>query len=458
MSALQPQTKNSFDLSKLENIIEKTLDKARQKGATAAEAGVSAGSGLSVNVRLGEVETIEHQRERGLGITVYFGQCKGSSSTSDFNDQAIDDAVTAACDIARYTSEDEYSGLASPELMPKQIKDLDLSHHWDIEPDAAIEIAKTCEAAALAYDKKINNSEGASLSTYQNFSALGNSHGFIGSYPTTRHSLGCSVLAQSGEDMQRDYWYTVARNANALQDAEIVGKISAERTIKRLNARTLSPRQTPVLFVPELARGLFGSFISAIKGHSLYREASFLLNKLDQPIFPAFIDIEEQPHLKCALASAPYDADGVETWTQDIVVGGILKSYILDQYAAKKMGLNTTGNAGGIHNLIVKHADLGLDDLIKQMDTGLLVTETMGHGVNIVTGDYSRGAAGFWVEKGEIQYPVHEITIAGQLAEMFKNIVAVGCDVDKRGAIQTGSVLIEQMTLAGEHDDTQATE
>src|SRR5882757_1291920 len=435
----------------LESIIERALQEARARGASQAEAAVSQDTGLSVGVRLGEVETLEHQRDRSMGITVYFGQRKGSASTADFSLDAVRATVAKACSIARFTAEDACSGLADAALMARTPMDLDLSHPWNVSADRAIEIAKSCEAAALAFDARINNSEGASVGTHQGLHVYGNTHGFVGGYPTTSHTLSCVVLAGTGEDMQRDYWYTSSRDWRELQDAESVGRESARRTIARLGPRKISTRRAPVLFVPELARGLIGHFVAAIRGSSQYREASFLLKSEGQQVFPAGFSIAERPHIPKAMGSAPFDDEGVATRDRELIADGVLTGYILSSYSARKLGLQTTGNAGGAHNLIVAaNATGGLPAMVKRLGTGLLVTELMGQGINMVTGDYSRGAAGFWVENGELQYPVAEITIAGNLREMYEGIVAVGDDIDTRGGIRVGSVLLNEMTIAGQ--------
>jgi len=435
----------------LESIIERALQEARARGASQAEAAVSQDTGLSVGVRLGEVETLEHQRDRSLGLTVYFGQRKGSASTADFSAEAVAATVAKACSIARFTAEDANSGLADAALMARAPQDLDLSHPWNVTADRAIEIAKSCEAAALGFDSRINNSEGASVGTHQGLHVYGNTHGFVGGYPTTSHTLSCVVLAGTGEDMQRDYWYTSSRDWHELQDPESVGRESARRTIARLGPRKISTRRAPVLFVPELARGLIGHFVAAIRGSSQYRQASFLLNSAGQQVFPANFSIVERPHLPKAMASAPFDDEGVATCDRELVAAGVLTGYILSSYSARKLGLQTTGNAGGTHNLIVAPTLTGgVPAMLSRLGTGLLLTELMGQGVNTVTGDYSRGAAGFWVENGEIQFPVAEVTIAGNLRSMFLGLGEVGDDIDARGGVRVGSILVQEMTIAGE--------
>jgi PmbA protein len=439
-----------LDQADLQSIIERALEEARARGASQAEAAVSQDTGLSVSVRLGEVETLEHQRDRSMGITVYFGRRKGSASTADFSLDAVRATVAKACSIARFTAEDACSGLADAALMAREPSNLDLSHPWNISADRAIEIAKSCEASALAFDPRINNSEGASLSTHQGLHFYGNTHGFVGGYPTTSHSLSCAVLAGTGEDMQRDYWYSSSRDWHELEQAEAIGRESARRTIARLGPRRLSTRRAPVLFVPEIARGLIGHFTAAIRGSSQYRQSSFLLNSVGQQVFPPGFSIAERPHIPKAAGSAPFDDEGVATRDRELVADGVLTGYILSSYSARKLGLETTGNAGGAHNLLVKPSLAGgMDALLPRLGTGLLVTELMGQGVNMVTGDYSRGAAGFWVENGSLQYPVAEITVAGNLRDMLKGIAAVGDDVDVRGATRVGSILLPEMTIAG---------
>ncbi|MGJ0427746.1 metalloprotease PmbA [Methylobacter sp.] len=438
------------EISRLKTIVQSILDEAKNQGASAAEAGLSQESGLSVTARLGDVETIEHHRDQGLGVTVYFGQRKGSASSSDLSPASIKETVSAACSIARYTSEDEYAGLPEKEQLATDFPDLDLNHPWDLRADEAIALAIECENAARGYHAEISNSEGASVNTHQGIRVMGNTLGFLQGYASTRHSLSCSVLAQRGDSMQRDYWYTVARDAQNLEPAVDVGRKSAERALRRLQARSLSTRQCPVMYAAEVASGLLGSFISAISGGNLYRKSSFLLDALDTQVFPEFIRIHEQPHLKGALGSANYDGEGVATQTRDIVSGGILRGYVLSTYSARKLGMRSTGNAGGVHNLTINPGEHDYQGMLKQLHTGLLVTELMGQGINMVTGDYSRGAAGFWVENGEIQYPVEEITIAGNLKDMFKNITAIGNDVDYRGNIRTGSILVERLSIAGQ--------
>ncbi len=438
------------EISHLETTIHDLLLEPKNQGASAADAGLSIDTGLSVNARLGDVETIEHHCSQGLGVTVYFAQKKGSASSTDLSPQSIKETVTAACSIARYASEDPYAGLPEPEMLATECKDLDLSHPWELAAKDAIDLAISCEESARQYHTDISNSEGASVDTYQGIRVFGNSLGFLHGYASTRHSISCSVLGERDGNMERDYWYSVARKHQDLESAERVGIKAAQRTIQRLGARSLSSRKSPVLYSAEVANGLISSFLSAISGGSLYRKSSFLLDTLGTKIFPDFIHLYEQPHLPGALGSASYDAEGVSTQANKIVTDGILNSYLLSTYSARKLGMQTTGHAGGVHNLCIGTGDKNLGQLLKKMGTGLLVTELMGQGVNPVTGDYSRGASGFWVAQGEIQYPVQEITIAGNLKDMYQHILAVGNDIDYRGNIRTGSILIEEMAIAGE--------
>jgi PmbA protein len=407
------------------------------------------GAGLNVTVRMGATDIIEHNRDKGLGVTVYFGKRKGSASTTDFSPEAIRETVAAACSIAKYTTEDPCAGLADAELMARDVPDLDLYHPWDVGAERAIEIAKEAEDAARAYDPRIANSEGASISSQQGARVYANSHGFIGAYPTTYHSASVCVIGAHGDSMQRDYWYSSARDARDLESARAIGERAAKRTVRRLDGRRISTRRVPVVFEAEIASGLFGSFLSAIRGSAQYRKSTFLLNAQGQTVFPGWLSLREEPHIKKGLASAPFDNEGVATRASDIVRDGAIERYVLDSYAARKLGLKTTGNAGGTHNVIATHGVLDLDGLLKKMNTGLLVTELLGHGINITNGDYSRGASGFWVENGAIQFPVEEVTVASNLRDMFKSVVEIGGDVDLRRNIRTGSILIEQMTVAG---------
>lgn len=436
---------------RLEALVRRILEQARALGAGAAEVGVNHDLGLSVTVRKGEIETVEFNRDQGFGITVYFGHRKGSASTSDSSDRAIEDTVRAACNIARYTEEDPFSGLAEAALMPDAAKapDLELYHPWGIAVEEAEALALECEARALGFDARIDNSEGASAATYQGCRVYGNSHGFVGGFSSTRHSLNCIVIASKDGDMQRDYWYTVARDAAKLETAAAVGDKAGERTVARLGAHPISTRQAPVIYAAEIASGILGHFIAAVSGGALYRKASFLLDALGKQIFPRGITIDERPLLRGAMGSAWFDSDGVATGDKAFVRDGVLESYMLGVYSARQLGMQSTGNAGGVHNLFISTGDKTRAELLRAMDTGFLVTELMGYGINMVTGDYSRGAAGFWVENGEIQFPVEGVTIAGNLADMFKGIVEVGADVDTRGNLQTGSILIDEMTIAG---------
>ena len=436
-------------LERLQQTIEDLLKEAKRCGASAAEASVGASAGLEVAVRLGEVETVEHTRDNGLGVTVYFGHRKGSASTTDLSAGSLRDTVQAACAIARHTQEDRCAHLADADLMARETLDLDLYHPWDLGVDEAIALATTCEDAARGLDPRIVNSEGASISTHTGLSVYGNSHGFVGGYPSTRHGLSCAVVGEDEGGMQRDYWWTSARAAADLEAAAGVGERAAERTLARLGARQIGTRQAPVLFRAEVAAGLMRSLVSAISGGSLYRRSSFLLDHLGKTIFPDFVRIFEEPHLLRGLASAPFDGDGVATRAKDLVSEGVLRTYLLDAYSGCRLGMPTTGNSGGVRNLSVAMGELDRAGMIAALDTGLFVTELMGHGVNAVTGDYSRGASGFWVERGEIQFPVEEITIAGNLKEMFAGLRAVGNDCDFPGSTRTGSWLIDEMTIAG---------
>ena len=438
------------DQKALEQVVERALALAKRGGATAAEAGVGVSTGLSVTVRLGEVETLEYQRDRSLGVTVYAGQRKGSASTANLEPAAVEETVRKALSIASFTADDEYAGLPAAELMAGHLPDLDLSHPWDLEAPAAVELARRCEAAGLAHDPRIRNSEGASVGTHRKLSVFGNSHGFVGGYPSTSHSVSCVVLGQDRDGMQRDYWYTAARDWRELEDVESVGRKAAVKAVGRLGAGKMTTRKAPVLFAPELARGLIGHFTGAIGGGAQYRRSSFLLDAKGQQVFPEAISLIERPHLRSALGSAPFDGEGVATRDRELVVNGVLDGYLLDSYSARKLGLVTTGNAGGVHNLVVQGHMLDPKTLLRKLGTGLLVTEMMGQGVNPVTGDYSRGAAGFWVENGEAVRPVHEITVAGNLRNMYLGVVALGDDVDTRGAIHCGSILIDEMTIAGD--------
>jgi PmbA protein len=443
---------NEKGISQLQDVVSFALKEAERRGASQCEADASVSQGLSVSVRLREVDTVEYQRDRGLGITLYFGKRKGSASTSDLSPQAVRDTVEKAAAIARFTAEDPYAGLVEPEALAREIPDLDLDHPWRLTPEEAIQLALRCEQAGLAVDTRITNSDGASVGTQRHVGVYGNSHGFLGGYAGTSHSLSCSLIAQQAEEMQRDYWYSTARDSADLDTAEAIGRKAGERTVARLGSRKLTTRKAPVIFSPEMARGLVKHFIGAIRGASQYRKASFLLNAAGETVFPTFVQMHERPHILKGLASAPFDSEGAATRDRDLVRDGVLDGYVLGSYSARKLGLKTTGNAGGIHNLIVSAPGKALDmpTLLQRLGTGLIVTELMGQGVNGVTGDYSRGASGFWVEHGAISYPVHEVTIAGNLRQMYRDIVALGGDIDDRGGIRTGSVLVGEMTVAGE--------
>jgi PmbA protein len=442
----------TYSLAELQQMSESVLQLAKTSGASAAEAEVSLGFGQNVSVRMNETETIEYNRDKGVSVTVYFGKQKGHASTSDLSPQALQDTVSAACNIARYTAKDDFCGLADSALMAKEIPDLDLHHPWNISVDQAIALAQSCESVARAVDARITNSEGASVSTYEGMFAYANSNGFNGGYASSRHGLSCSVIAGDADsnNMQRDYWYTTARAAEDLESAEEVGRLAGQRTVRRLDSRRIKTAQVPVMFDASLSSGLISHLISAISGGSLYRKSSFLLDSLGQQVMSPFITIEEKPHLLRGLASSPFDNEGVMTRSRVLVKEGVLQGYILGSYSARKLGMQTTGNAGGNHNLIVSHSDLDFNAMLKKMNKGLLVTELLGHGINMVTGDYSRGAAGFWVENGVIVHAVEEITIAGNLKEMLKQIVAIGNDVLVQGSKQVGSILIENMTVAGD--------
>lgn len=440
----------SYPFATLQQLAEDVLKHARDKGATACEVDVSEGFGQSVGVRCDEVETIEFNRDKGVGITVYAGQRKGYASTSDFSAQALRETVEAAINIARFTAEDDCAGLADAALMAKNCPDLDLFHPWALSVEDAIETARRCEQAAFDASPKISNSEGASISTQQAQFVSANSLGFMGGYPTSRHYISCSVIAGEQDAMQRDDWYTTHRNAAQLDDPLRVGRIAAERAVARLGGRKIKTGEFPVLFEAPLAAGLLGSLVHAASGGALYRKSSFLLDHLGKRVMPEFVQISERPHIQCGLGSASFDSDGVATRDREIVTDGILQGYFLSTYSARKLGMQTTGNAGGSHNLIIRPGDLDLDGLLARMGRGLFLTELLGHGINYVTGDYSRGAAGYWVENGKIAYPVEEITIAGNLKAMLGGIVAVGNDVLVRGSKQSGSILIDRMTVAGE--------
>ena len=441
--------RESLGPGQLEALVRMALEEAERKGVDQAEVAASHDIGLAATARLGDVENLEYTNDRGVGITVYKGSRKGNASTSDIRPEAIREAVGKAFAFATFTAEDPNAGLADAALMCTEIRDLDLDHPWHIDASDAISMAIECEGAGLAFDPRITNSEGATVSTNRGSHAYGNTHGFIGSYTRTSHSISCVVLGSENGDMQRDYHYTAARDPADLEGLVSIGEIAARRAVTRLGARKIKTRRAPVLFIPELARGFIGHAIGAISGGAQYRRASFLLDAVGEKIFPGFVRIEERPHLPKGMASAPYDAEGVATYDRDIVVDGVLQGYILSSYSARRLGLTTTANAGGAQNLIVPGNAEGFEALIRDMGTGLIVQELIGQGVNGVTGDYSRGAVGLWVERGEIQYPVHEVTIAGNLRELYPRIAAIGRDQDLRGGIRCGSLLVEEMTIAG---------
>ena len=430
--------------------VAKILEEAGRQGASACEVSVSMEQGLSTTVRQREVETVEFNRDQGFGITLYVGQRKGSASTTGSGDEAVRETVAAALAIAKHALADEFAGLADPALMAQDVPDLDLYHPWQIAPDQAIELALSCEASAFATDKRILNADGTSLSTHQGCRGYGNSNGFIGAYCSSRHSLSCVMIAESDGQMQRDYHYDVSRVAGDLASAESIGRRAAERAVRRLGARPVPTCDVPVLFSAELATGLFGHFLAAISGGNLYRQSSYLEGALGEVLFPEWLNLDERPLLPRGLASSAYDSDGLATYAKPFVENGQLVSYLLGTYSGRKLGMPSTANAGGVHNLFVTQGNEDQAELIRRMGRGLLVTELMGQGLNLVTGDYSRGAGGFWVENGEIQFPVQEVTIAGNLRDMFRQIVAVGCDVERRSSIHTGSVLIERMKVAGQ--------
>ena len=438
-----------MELDNLKQISQDVLKLAKNAGASSAECDVSFASGQSVSVRLGETENIEYNRDKGVSVTVYFGLQKGNASSSDLSAQALKDTVEAACNIAKYTAKDAFCGLADAALMAKDIPDLDLYHPWHLSVDEALAIAKRCEAAALQVDtKRIANSEGAGVSISEGVFAYANSHGFVSGYPSSRHSISCSVIAEEGQAMQRDYWYSSARDFADLESAESIGKIAGERTVRRLGAKPIKTGQYPVLFESTLAGGLIGNLISAISGGSLYRKSSFLLDSLGTKIGANLLNIEELPHLKKGVASTPFDNEGVATKSRKLLENGVLQGYVLGSYSARKLGMQTTGNAGGSHNLIVQSTGENFAQLLQKMGTGLLVTEVLGHGLNMVTGDYSRGAAGYWVVNGVIAHPVEEITIASNMKQMLNQILAIGTDIIAHSSKQTGSILIESMTVA----------
>ena len=444
------RTQFAHDDASLKTIVADVLDYARQHGATACEAEVSEGLGQTVTVRQGEVETIEYNRDRSMGISVYIGQRRGHASTSDFSPPAVRATADAALSIAKYTASDEFAGLADADLLARDIPDLDLFYPWDLDVEHAIEVARACEDAAFAVDKRISNSEGATVSLQQSHFAYGNSLGFLAGYPSSRHWISCAVIAGKGDAMQRDDWYTSARDPASLDAPGHVGKTAGARALARLGAKKIATAQVPVVFEAPVAASLLGHFVSAVSGGSLYRKSSFLVDSLGQQVFSPLVEITEDPLIVKGEASSPFDEEGVTTRRRAVVEAGVVRGYFLGSYSARKLGMQTTGNAGGTHNLMLKDTGQNLPQLLKQMGRGLLVTEMLGSGINMVTGDYSRGAAGFWVENGEVAYPVQEITVAGNLKDMFLGIVAAGNDLVKRGSKQCGSILIDRMTIAGD--------
>ncbi|MEM5345894.1 metalloprotease PmbA [Paraburkholderia azotifigens] len=438
----------------LKEIASDILRHAKSLGASDAATEISEGDGLSVSVRRGEVETIEHNRDKMVGVTVFIGNKRGNASTSDFSSEALKDTVMAAYNIARFTAEDDCAGLAEEELLETEPRDLDLYHPWNLDPDEAVELARRAEDAAFATNPMIRNSEGASVSAQHSQFVLGTSRGFLAGYPYSRHYIACAPIAGSGRNMQRDDWYTSKRSAGELADPEAVGRYAAERALARMGARGLDTRKVPVLFEAPLAAGLLGAFVQATSGGALYRKTSFLVDSLGKPVFAPHVQVVEDPHVPRAMGSAPFDEEGVRTKQRSVVKDGVVEGYFLSTYSARKLGMPTTGNAGGSHNLslrssLTRDSD-DFEEMLRKLGTGLLLTELMGQGVNYVTGDYSRGASGFWVENGKIQYPVEEITVASTLQEMFRHVVAIGADTIVRGTKQTGSVLIERMTVAGQ--------
>jgi len=441
---------DELDLAALHESVDLVLEEAVRLGASSSEAAASVSQGLAVTARMGDIETVEHTQDRGLSVTVYFGERIGSASTSDYSSTSVRETVQAACSIARFTEKDPCHGLADPDDLATEFPELDLYHPWYLTVNEGKEIALACEQAALDYDRRIENSEGATIDSHQGCEVYGNSHGFRGESRKTQHGISCSVIGQNNGSMQRDYWYSASRKREDLEDASEIGRKSAERTVRRLGARKLNTCQVPILFEAPIASSLLSHFIGAISGGALYRKASFLLDHLGKPIFPDFVRVHEQPLLPRAMGSATFDSEGVATRVRDIVTEGVLEGYVLGSYSARRLGLETTGNAGGVHNLTIDSGKDDLPGLIEALGRGLLVTELIGFGVNSVTGEYSRGAAGFWVENGEIQFPVEEVTIAGNLKEMFQSIRAIGRDVDTKRNIRCGSILVDRLTVAGQ--------
>jgi len=442
-------TKSFTDTSYLQQLSNDILQEAKRLGASQTELSIALNKGFTVSAHDGDVETVEYHQDKSIEISVLFGKRSGSASISDVRPEAVKAAVEAACHIAKFTDEDPAAGLAEKEELALQYPHLDMSYPWSVSVDEAIEMACQCEREALAMDKRIMSAEASTVTTMEAFYLYANSNGFMGCYPYTRHELSCVLIGKKEDEMQRDYGYTVATDPAQLKSVSYIAREAAERTVKRLGARQLRTMKTPVIYVAEEARGLLGHFIAAISGGSLYRKSSFLLDHLDKKIFPSFMHMQEQPHLERALGTVPFDDDGVATRSNVFIEDGVLRHYSLGVYSARKLGMKTTGNAGGIHNLVVKLGDKNLSGLLKTMGTGLLITEMMGNGVNLITGDYSRGVGGYWVENGEIQYPVQEITVASKLQDMYANIQEISNDVDVRGNIRTGSILIGEMMVAG---------
>lgn len=437
------------EITRLEAVGQRLINEALASGASQVEVGVAKDIGLSVQVRNRDIETLEYNRDNSFGLTVYFGHQKGVATTSDLSEAALSETVKAACNIARHTEADPCSGLADKSLMAVEPIDLKLDSPMGITAEKAKEIALECEAAGLV-NEKISQSEGASFSSHRGIRYYANSHGFSAATPSSRHSLSCVLIAKDEQGMQRDYWYSLARDANLLENPAFIGEKAANRVIARLGSRKIGTQKAPVIMAPDIAKGLVGNLCGAIQGSNIYRKSSFLLDAIDQKIFPDFFQIQEKPFIKGGLASSWYDSEGVATQERSIIENGCLTTFLLNSYSARRLQKKSTGHAGGVHNLQVKAMDLSYDDLIKKMGKGLIVTETMGHGVSLVTGDYSRGASGFWVENGEIQHFVEEITIAGNLTDMFANVVAVSNDIDIRSSTQTGSWLLSEMTIASD--------
>lgn len=443
------EKKQLFENQELLQITEDCLKKIKLLGIDQAEVVLNQELGFSVTARENEVETVEHHQAKGIIITVYKDQRTGSASSSDLSSKSIQNAVEKACSIARFSGQDPYSGLAESTHLAYDYPNLELHHHWELTPSEGIQMAIECEQVALEQDKRIIHSEGVSVSTYDSFHVYANSHGFCGYYPTSHHLMSCHLVAEEAGQMQREGEYSSARKPELLEDLSLIAKQAAQKTVSRLGARKIKTQYCPVLFHAPVAKGLLAILVRAISGRSLYTKSTFLLDSLNKIIFPEFVHIYQQPHLLAGMGSAPFDNEGVKTHDIDFVRDGKLLSYVLGSYSARKLGMQTTGNAGGVFNLMITPGELQLTKLFSQMQTGLLVTELMGQGINLMTGDYSRGASGYWIEKGEIQYPVEEITIAGNLKDMFAQILAVGNDIDSRGNIHTGSILIDKMMVAG---------